>query len=106
LTTQQTAPQSECAPGKFRVVHPFHPLYGQELDEIGRTARWGDARVWYRTAGGELRTIPLRFTSLSPADPYLQWGWGQSWHRVVDLLELRKLVDGLQRSEEEDASDV
>jgi hypothetical protein len=96
---QQTAPQNDCPAGKFRVIHPFHPLYQQQLDEIGRTRRWGDERVWFRTASGDLRTIPLRFTSLAASDPYLQWGGGKSWHRVAELVELSRLMDGLRDAE-------
>jgi len=96
---QQTAPQEDCLIGKFRVIHPFHPLYRQQLDEVGRTRRWGDERVWFRSASGDLRTIPLRFTSLAAPDPYVQWGGGRSCHRVAELIELRRLMDRLQDPE-------
>jgi hypothetical protein len=49
--------------------------------------------VWFRTASGVLRTIPLGFTSLAAPDPYLQWASGKSWHRVSELVELRRLID-------------
>ena len=96
---QQTAPSDARLSGQFRVIHPFHPLYQQQLEEVGRTGRWGDQRVWFRTARGDLRTIPLRFTSLAPPDPYLEWGEGKSCHRVAELLELRRLMDGLRVQE-------
>jgi hypothetical protein len=98
-TIQQTAPQEDCLSGKFRVIHPFHPLYQQQLDEVGRTRRWGDERVWFRSASGDLRTIPLRFTSLAAPDPFVQWGGGRSCHRVAELIELRRLMDGLRDPE-------
>ncbi|HXJ41345.1 MAG TPA: DUF5372 family protein [Bryobacteraceae bacterium] len=84
------------------MIHPFHPLYQQELDEVGRTRQWGDERVWFRTASGDMRTIPLRFTSLAAPDPYLLWGGGKSWHRVAELVELRRLMDGLREPEVSD----
>src|ERR1039457_7735562 len=96
---QQTAPQEDWPSGRFRVIHPFHPLYQQQLDEVGRTRRWGDERVWFRTTSGDLRTIPLRFTSLAAPDPYRQWGGGRSWHRVAELIELRRLMDALRDPE-------
>jgi hypothetical protein len=98
-TTQQTAPPDDHLSGKFRVVHRFHPLYQEQLEEVGRTGRWGEQRVWYRTASGDLRTIPLRFTSLTAPDPYVEWGRGTSYHRVAELLELRRLMDELQAGE-------
>src|SRR6266702_3161789 len=97
--TQQTAPQNDCPIGRFRVIHPFHPLYQQQLEEVGRTRRWGDERVWFRTASGDLRTIPIRFTSMAAPDAYLQWGGGKSWHRVAELIELRRLLDRLRDPE-------
>ncbi|MGC9949085.1 MAG: DUF5372 family protein [Bryobacteraceae bacterium] len=66
------------------MIHPFHPLYQQHLDELGRTRRWGEEHVWFRTTSGDLRTIPLRFTSLATPDPYMQWGDGKSCHRVAE----------------------
>src|ERR1035438_8791027 len=98
-STQQTAPPDDRLGRKFRVVHPFHPLYQQQLEEVGRTGRWGDQRVWFRTASGAVRTIPLRFTSLAAPDPYLAWGGGTSYHRVAELLELRRLMDELRAAE-------
>ena len=98
-TIQQTAPLDDYPSGKFRVIHPFHPLHEQQLDEVGRTRQWGDERVWFRTASGDLRTIPLRFTSLAGPDPYRQWGGGRSWHRIAELVELRRLLDRLRDPE-------
>jgi hypothetical protein len=46
-----------------------------------------------------MRTIPLRFTSLAAPDPYFEWGGGTSYHRVAELLELRRLMDELQAAE-------
>jgi hypothetical protein len=94
-STQHTAPLINCPNGSFQVTHPFHPLYGQQLEEEGRTSRWGDERVWFRTSRGDRRTIPLRFTSLAAPDAGVQWGGGKSWHRVRELLELRRLIDDL-----------
>jgi len=73
-------------------------MFKQEFEELGRTSRWGDERVWFRTDSGDIRTIPLRFTSLAPPDPYRQWGGGRSWHRAAELRELRRLIDALRDS--------
>ncbi|MBI2917614.1 MAG: hypothetical protein HYY01_06420, partial [Chloroflexi bacterium] len=34
--------------GRFRVVHPFHPLTGREFDLVGCGHTWGEHRVFYR----------------------------------------------------------
>src|ERR1039458_6520201 len=47
-TTQQTAPHNNKS-GKFQVTHPFHPLFGRQFEEEGRTSRWGEERLWFRS---------------------------------------------------------
>jgi hypothetical protein len=94
-TTQQTAPHNNKS-GKFQVTHPFHPLFGRQFEEEGRTSRWGEERVWFRSGRrGSRQTIPLRFTSLAAPDPYVHIGGGRSWHRVEDLLRLRQLLGSI-----------
>jgi hypothetical protein len=96
-TTQQTAPSNNSIGEKFQVTHPFHPLRGEEVEAEGRTGRWGEERVWFRTAGGDLRTIPLRFTSWAGMEPYVEVGGGRSWYRANDLMELVRLIAGLRQ---------
>src|SRR5260370_32368910 len=95
-TTQQTAPSNNSIGEKFRVTHPFHPLRGEELEVEGRTGRWGEELLWFRAAGGNLRTIPLRFTSWAAMEPYVEVGGGRSWYRASDLVELVRLIEGLR----------
>ena len=41
---------------------------------------------------GRPREIPLSWTNLSPADPFLTLSAGKSWFRFEDLLELARLI--------------
>ena len=67
----------------IREDRPHHPLFGRQFEEVGRTNRWGEERVWFRTRrNGALQTIPLQFTSLAAIDPYVHVGGGTNWHRV------------------------
>ena len=66
------------------------------MEAEGRTGRWGEALVWFRTAGGDLRTIPLRFTSWAAMEPYVEVGGGRSRYRASDLVELVRLIEGLR----------
>ena len=71
-------------------------MRGEELEAEGRTGRWGEELVWFRTAG-DLRTIPLRFTSWAAIEPYVEVGGGRSWYRANDLVELVRLIEGLRQ---------
>jgi len=66
------------------------------LEAEGRTGRWGEELIWYRAAGGDLRTIPLRFTSWAAMEPYVEVGGGRSWYRASDLVELVRLIGSLR----------
>jgi len=39
---------------------------------------------------------------LAAPDPYMQWGDGRSWHRVAELIEVRRLMDGLRDAQAAD----
>jgi len=53
---------------------------------------WGEDRVTFEHPDGGLRSVPLTWTDLVPADPYLSLGGGRSCFRVADLLVLVELV--------------
>jgi len=52
--------------------------------------------VYFLDAAGHLRVLPLAWTSLFPGDPVVVFGAGQSPFRLVDLLELSRLLAALQ----------
>ena len=84
--------------GRFRVVHPFHPLAGREFELLGYIHAWGQQqRVLYREAGSErTRSLPAAWTDVVGADPFLVLAEGRSLFRVQELLSLVLLVRQLR----------
>jgi len=84
--------------GRFRVVHPFHPLAGREFELLGYIQAWGQQqRVLYRVAGSErTRSLPAVWTDVVGADPFLVLAGGRSLFRVQELLSLVLLVKQLR----------
>ena len=79
----------------FQITHPFHPLYGKTFLLLTYRHTWGDDRVYYHDEGGNLRSIPAGWTNVLGEDPFVMVAAGRSALRVADLLELRRLVDGI-----------
>jgi len=80
------------------VTHPFHPLSGQRLEIVAAHHNWHEDRVCYRE-GKRLFSLPLRWTSLAPADPFALVSAGRAWFRADDLLRLAELVESLRGGE-------
>jgi len=53
--------------------------------------------VFYLDEGEDLRSIPARWTSVIVDDPFVVISAGRSLYRLVDLLELTKLMRKGQR---------
>jgi Family of unknown function (DUF5372) len=78
---------------RFRVVHPFHPLFGQEFEVLsGREGRPED-RLYFEHADGRPASIPKHFTDLGPIEPVVVMGRGACLFRVADLLELCSMIE-------------
>jgi len=56
---------------------------------------WGEDRVYYHDDTGKLRSIPAKWTDVAGGDPFVIVAAGRSPFRVVDLLELYRLVGGI-----------
>ena len=91
------APDADREQRRFRVTHPFHPLLGREFELLHCRQCWGEDRVFYLDEGGELRSLPARWTSEDAGDPLVVISAGRSLYRVADLLELAKLTREIQR---------
>ena len=79
-----------------RITHPFHPLFGREIDFVNRQQRWGEDRVLYRDPDGYLLSLPSRWTSVEAEDPFVVVSAGRSHFRAADLIDLAALVATLQ----------
>jgi hypothetical protein len=88
----------------IRISHPFHPLFGREIDAIERRSQWGEDRIFYRDPDGYLLSLPTCWTSVEPEDPFVVVSAGRSRFRAADLLDLAALTLELQRGKQ--AGDV
>jgi len=52
--------------------------------------------VYYYDDAGDLSSLPARWTSVGPPDPFVEISAGRSPFRVEDLLELSALLDGIR----------
>jgi len=69
-------------------------LSGRCFRLVVRKQLWGEERVTVELGEGNYRSIPVGWTDLSPADPYMNVGGGRSLFRIEDLLELERLLRG------------
>jgi hypothetical protein len=83
--------------GAVRITHPFHPRCGHEIDFVVHRHNWGEDRVYFREADGQLTSLPARWTSVVAQDPFVVVAAGRSHFRVEDLIELAAIVRGLAR---------
>ncbi len=79
--------------GRFRITHPFHPLFGAEYELVTRKLTWGEDRVFYYDPGGKLKSLLTNMTDVSSKDAFDRISAGWSAFRVDDLLEIRHLFD-------------
>src|SRR3989304_4360968 len=69
--TRSTATHAGEATAAIRVTHPFHPLFGQELEVVVHRHNWGEDRVYYRDRRGHLTSLPAGWTSVVPEDAFV-----------------------------------
>ena len=55
-----SAPHGDVAIRRFRVTHPFHPLFQQEFELVSYRQNWGENRVWFQDKLGRLHALPAR----------------------------------------------
>lgn len=81
------------------MTHPFHPLRGQQLVCVGeRHNRYG-MTLLLETDDGSVCSVPPQWTDLVAPDPEIVMGERRALFRVVDLLELARLVNRLRRDD-------
>jgi hypothetical protein len=74
--------------------HPFHPWRGRCFPVVVAKPLWGEERVTLELPDGAPYSVPISWTDLRPADPYVSLAGGRSHFRVEDLLALDDLVAG------------
>jgi hypothetical protein len=78
------------------VTHPFHPLFGRELDFAFHRSNWGEDRVYFYDDNGVPQGLPAAWTDHGPVDPFVVMAGGRCAFRVADLLALADLVGRLK----------
>jgi hypothetical protein len=53
------------------VTHPFHPLFGRQVEFVARRRNWGEDRVYYPDEGGELGSLSTAWTDVAEVDPFV-----------------------------------
>jgi hypothetical protein len=77
---------------RFRVTHPFHPLYGREFVLVDRRTAWAEDRVYFHDEMGSLRRLPAVWTSIAAPDTFVMISAGRAHFRTSDLLQLATLI--------------
>lgn len=67
------------------MTHPFHPLAGRSFELLALKHNWGEYRVVFRGATGEMQSLPAAWTDVAAPDPWLVVGQGRLHFRIPDL---------------------
>ena len=79
----------------MRITHPFHPFRGRQLACVGeRYNRYG-MRLLLQIDDESICSVPPQWTDVIAPDPEIVLGEQRALFRVMDLLELTRLVDRL-----------
>lgn len=80
----------------FRVTHPFHPLFGREFELLEYRNNWGEDRVYFHAAEGQVRSMLASFTDAGGLDPFVSIAAGRAFFRYDDLIRLADRVEELK----------
>ena len=64
------------------MTHPFHPWRGRRFELIDLRPRWGQWRVYYIGAEGQVAYLPAAWTDAGPRDPFVEQAQGQRHTRT------------------------
>lgn len=93
-------------PARISIIHPFHPLFGQQFEFIEVHHNWHEDRARFRVdEDGRTESVPLSWTSLAAADPFRECSGGRAWFRVEDLLCLVEWIEATRPAREESGED-
>jgi len=81
----------------LRITHLFHPFSGRQLACVGeRYNRYG-MQLLLQIDDGSVCSVPPQWTAVVAPDPEIVIGEQRALFRVVDLVELARLVARLRR---------
>ena len=80
------------------MTHPFHPWFGREFVFVAVQQTWRQDRVFFFGDDGTMQSLPRAWTDVTEPDVFVAMAAGRCPFRVVDLLELAEVIDGVQRS--------
>ena len=69
-----------------------HPQRGKEFELLDYRSAWGEDRVYFHDAEGQLQRLPARWTDAVPPELIVTLGEGRSPFRTDDLLCLADLI--------------
>jgi len=87
-----TARSTDRAQQTFEVTHQFHPRFGQQFELLDHRQTWGEDRVYFSDAQGQLKSLPAAWTSVSAADPFVSIAAGRSYFHTASLSALSRLI--------------
>lgn len=70
------------------MTHPFHPLFGEELEFVKRRRSWRADRVYVLDPNRLLLSLPVEWTDVVGEDPFVVVAAGRSPFHTVGLLGL------------------
>ena len=84
--------------GHFRILHPFHPQFGEtfRFDRLPKDMTAG--KLFYIGHSGFSREIPVAWTSLAAVDPFRFASAGRSRLHADDVPALAALLADLHRN--------
>ena len=79
----------------MRITHPFHPYAGRQFVCIGDRYNRSGKRLLLRIDDSTICSVPPQWTDAVAPDPEAAIGQERGLFRVVDLIELARLVEHL-----------
>lgn len=81
------------------MTHPFHPWCGREFVFVAVRHTWREDRVFFFADDGTQKSLPRAWTDAADPDVFVELAAGRSLFRVVDLVVLAEVIDGLRVSD-------
>ena len=80
---------------RLRIIHPFHPLSGKQIDLVEHRFIFTESFVYFHDDDGHLREIPSAWTDFVKCDAFVEIAAGRSQLHAGCLLEVVDLIDRL-----------